>query len=223
MARTIRSFACLVPILLTPGWFPLPAAAQDSDDVPVTIKELDVEDAIREFKAFQERLGRFREEISTGRTIASETAQILDDLRRTAGPENDFNEGPILEAISSYVDGVLGKQVDLVDFLESQRYRISYYANKMASSVRPEEITLIFGTEEQNDAAIEYRVRGVAEAQQAIAGFIDQLPEGQFDRETFRPGAGMRQEDRRRIDQLVYTYQQAVSYTHLTLPTIYSV
>ena len=86
--------------------------------------------------------------------MAVETAQILEELRATASPENDYNDGPILESVASYVDGVLGKQVELVDFLESQRYRITYYANKMASSVRPEDLAVLFGTEEQNRVAI---------------------------------------------------------------------
>ena len=68
------------------------------DEVPVTIEELDVEDAIREFQQFKDRLGNFREEIGEGREIAKETSQILADLRASAGPENDFNERQILEA-----------------------------------------------------------------------------------------------------------------------------
>ena len=184
------------------------AAAQEPEDVPVTIKELDVAEAIREFQDFQRRLGEFREEISGGRALATETAQILEDLRQTAGPQNDFNEGPILEAIAGYVDGVVGKQVDLVDFLESQRYRISYYASKMASSVRPEEISVIFGTESQNTAAIGAHVRAVDAAQAEIATFIDSLPPDQFDLTTFRPMRDMSREDRRKLDRLVYAFQQ---------------
>ena len=70
-------------------------AGQDPEDVPVTIKELDVEGAIREFQEFKDRLGRYREEISEGRTVASETAQILEELRSTANEDNGFNEEPI--------------------------------------------------------------------------------------------------------------------------------
>src|SRR4029077_17833628 len=70
------------------------------EEVPVTIKEVDLGEAIREFQAFQARLGQFHDEISAGRAIARETAQILDDLRRNAAPANGFNEGPILEAVS---------------------------------------------------------------------------------------------------------------------------
>jgi hypothetical protein len=177
------------------------------DEVPVTIKELAVEEAIREFQEFQRRLDGFREQISEGRAIAEETSQILDELRKTASAENDWNEGPILEAVAGYVDGVLARQVGLVDFLESQRYRISYYANKMASSVRPEDLALLFGTEEQNDQAIGLHVQSLDEAQQAIAGYIDALPEGQFDRTNFRPTAAMPQETRQKLDTLLLVYQ----------------
>lgn len=179
-----------------------------NDDVPVTIKELDVEGAIAEFKAFQKRLGEFRSEITEGKQVAQETSQILAELRETAGPENDYNEEQILEAVSGYVDGVLGKQVELVDFLESQRYRISYYANKMASSVRPEDLAILFGSVEQNDAAIVGHVKTVDRAQRALADFVDGLPEGQFDRETFRPTRTMSRETRQQLDALLYRYQQ---------------
>ena len=70
--------------------------------------------------------------------------------------------------------------VAINDFLESQRYRISYYANKMASSVRPEDLALLFGTVEQNQAAIGTYVGAVDGAQQAVANFVDKLPPGQF-------------------------------------------
>lgn len=177
-------------------------------EVPVTIKELDVAGAIREFQDFQRRLGRFREEIGEGRTIAQETAQILEDLRQSATPENDFNEKEILSAAIAYVDAVVQKQVDLVDFLESQRYRISYYANKMASSVRPEDLALLFGTEEQNVAAIELRVRAIADARLAVADYVDSLPPGWIDPVSFRPQAEMPREARRELDRLLYRYQQ---------------
>ncbi len=188
----------------------LPAApsAQDPEKVPVTIKELDIEGAIREFKDFQRRLGKFREEIGEGRVIAKETSQILEELRGTASPDNNYNEGPILEAVVAYVDGVIVNQVELVDFLESQRYRISYYAKKMASSVRPEDIALLFGTEEQNDAAIAAHVTAQDGAQRAIADFVDSLPPDQFDPETFRPTRTMPRETRQKLDTLLYSYQQ---------------
>lgn len=191
---------------------PLPATlapAQEPEDVPVTIKELDVEEAIREFQEFQRRLGRYRDEIGEGRKLAQETAQILDELRSNAGPENDYNEGPILEAVGAYVEGVLSNQVELVDFLESQRYRISYYANKMAASVRPEQLALLFGTPAQNDAAIASHVGALDEARRTVAEFVDALPEGQFDKATFRPTRDMPRETRRQLDGLLLAYQQS--------------
>ncbi|MCP3916178.1 MAG: hypothetical protein GY711_11535 [bacterium] len=181
---------------------------QDPGEVPVTIKELDVVDAIREFKAFQERLGRYRDEIGAGREVARETSQILAELRETATVDNQYNEGPILEAVTGYVDGVLAKQVGLVDFLESQRYRISYYANKMASSVRPEDLAVLFGTEAQNDNAIRVSVAELSAAEQAVANFVDGLPPGQIDRATFRPHRSMPADTRKKLDRLLYTYQQ---------------
>ena len=59
-------------LITAPTLFALP---QDPDEVPVTIKELDVEGAITEFKNFQTKLGEFREEIGKGRSIAQETSQ----------------------------------------------------------------------------------------------------------------------------------------------------
>jgi len=179
-----------------------------SGEVPVTIKELDLASAIREFQAFQERLDSFRKEIGEGRTVARETAQILDDLRRTATPENGHNEAGILAAVTGYVDTVVQKQVELVDFLESQRYRISYYANRMASSVRPEDLALLFGTEQQNLAAIEVRVRALGGVQRELADFVDALPEGQFDRRTFQPLPGLPRSTKAELDNLLYRYQQ---------------
>lgn len=198
----------LALLAATPAPSALPEPGQDPEDVPVTIKELDVEDAIREFQQFKERLGQYREEISAGRAVAAETAQILEELRSTAGPENDYNEEEILQAVSSYVDEVLGKQVDLVDFLESQRYRITYYANKMASSVRAEDLAVLFGSAEQNEAAISARVESVDAAQRAIADFVDGLPPGVVDTDTFRPSRTMSRETRRQLDLLLYRYQE---------------
>lgn len=187
---------------------PMPSACRQDQDVPVTIKELDLAAAMREFQAFQKRLGEFREEIGEGRKIANETAQILEDLRKKASAENDYNEGPILDAVTGYVDGVIQKQVGLVDFLESQRYRITYYANKMASSVRPEDLALLFGTEEQNQGAITVRARELGDVRGEIAAFIDSLPPDQFDRQTFRPTRRMPAETRQQLDALLYRYQQ---------------
>ena len=181
---------------------------QEGEVVPVTIKEIDVAGAIREFKDFQRRLGQYRDQISKGRTIAQETAQILNELRQTASAENNYNEGPILEAVANYIDGVVDKQVGLVDFLESQRYRISYYANKMAASVRAEDLALLFGTEEQNDAAIKIRVRELDSSRRAVADFVDSLPAGQIDKDTFRPTKDMPRETKRKLDVFLYQYQQ---------------
>jgi len=183
-----------------------PRATQDGE-VPVTIKELNLEDAIAEFHDFKTRLGTYREEISKGRTIAKETTQILDELRADATEENNFNEGPILEAVGGYIDGVVAKQVALVDFLESQRYRISYYANQMAGSVRPQDLAVLFGTVAQNEAAIPIHVKRVDTSQQEIAKLVDRLPADQFDRETFRPTRAMPQETRQQLDALLYRYQ----------------
>ena len=188
---------------------PLPApVSQQEQEVPVTIKELDLAEAMREFQVFQEHLGQFREEIGEGRKIAKETAQILEDLRKKASAENEYNEGPILDAVTGYVDGVIQKQVGLVDFLESQRYRITYYANKMASSVRPEDLALLFGTEDQNQGAITLRAREVGDVRGDIADFIDALPADQFDRNTFKPTRKMAPETRQKLDGLLYRYQQ---------------
>src|SRR5262245_45512453 len=107
--------ACIV---LVPGLVPV-AVQQGETEVPVTIKELDVAGAIREFQAFQQRLDSFREVIGEGRSVAQETAQILAELRRTANAENGYNEQGILTAVAGYVDSVIHKQVELVDFLES--------------------------------------------------------------------------------------------------------
>ena len=175
--------------------------------VPVTIKELNIADAIAEFQSFKNKLGTYRDEISEGRAVAQETAQILADLRETASAENNFNEGPILAAITGYVDGVLGKQVELVDFLESQRYRISYYANQMAASVRPEDLAILFGTTAQNDVALKASVAEVDKAQQAIKAFVDGLPADQFDKRTFRPSPKMPRETRAQLDQLLARFQ----------------
>lgn len=181
---------------------------QDPAEVPVTIKELDLAAAIREFQAFQKRLGEFHAEISEGRRIARETGQILEELRQKASPENGYNEGPILAAVTGYVDGVIQKQVGLVDFLDSQRYRITYYANKMASSVRPGDLAVLFGSPEQNEGAISVRARELLQARSAIADFIDGLPADQFDRASFRATRSMPPETRQQLDALLYRYQQ---------------
>jgi hypothetical protein len=193
----------------------LPASAQEGKEVPVTIKELDLSGAIREFQDFQTRLGEFHERIGKGRQIARETAEILEDLREKASPENEYNEGPILDAVTGYVDGVIQEQVGLVDFLESQRYRITYYANQMASSVRPADLAPLFGTQEQNEVAITVRAREIGESRSAIADFIDRLPEDQFDRASFRSTRSMPPETRQQLDVLLYRYQQEKSAMEL--------
>lgn len=197
------ALACCAPALASPA----APQKEKQDEVPVTIKELDVADAIAEFQSFKKRLGTFQEEISKGRGLARETSQILDQLRSTASPENDFNEKPILAAVSGYVDNVLGAQVDLVDFLESQRYRISYYAGKMAASVRPEDLAILFGTLEQNDAALANSVANVDAASRAIKAYVDRLPKDQFDKRTFKPTSSMPRETRRELNQLLAAYQ----------------
>ena len=181
---------------------------RDDDEVTVTIKELDVAGAIAEFQSFKKRLGAYREEIGKGRELARETAQILEELRSTASPENGFNEKQILSAVGGYVDNVLGSQVELVDFLESQRYRISYYANKMAASVRPEDLAILFGTPEQNDAALTQSVKSFDTASRDIRAFVDGLPENQFDKRTFRPTSNMPRETRAELDRRLARYQQ---------------
>jgi hypothetical protein len=178
------------------------------EEVPVTIRELDVEGAIREFQDFQRRLGLYREGIGEGRQIARETSQILDELRATASAQNNWNEEPIMVAVQNYIEGVLANQVELVDFLESQRYRISHYANQMAAAVRPEDLAILFGTVEQNDQAIDAHVRSMQEAQVQVADHLDALPSGWFDRNTFQPTREMPREERRELDSKLYRYQQ---------------
>ncbi len=182
--------------------------AQERREVPVTIKELDVEEAMQEFQAFQRELDRYRGEISEGQKTAIETGQILKELRNGANDDNNYNEGKILEAVRGYIEGVVTKQVELVDFLESQRYRVSYYANQMAASIGPQNLVLLFGSEADNRVALRNRVNAVANAQQAIADFVDRLPADQFDKKTFRPLPSMPQRQRRQMDALLYRYQQ---------------
>ncbi len=187
------------------------AIAQNHADVPVTIKELQVDDALRQFQNFQDRLGQYQHQISQSRAVAQDTGDILEDLRRTATPENDFNEGPILTAVTGYVGDVLAKQVELIDFLESQRYRITYYASKMASSVQPEELALLFGTEETNQNAITDLAVKRDQAQEAIADFVDALPEGMVDPQTFRARTDMPRQTQQKLIQLLQNYQIARS------------
>ena len=199
--------AAIVALLVASPCLAAPAQEPRPQEVPVTIKELDVAGAIAEFQSFKSRLGDYREEIGKGRSIARETAQILEELRATATPENGFNEKAILTAVSGYVDGVLGAQVELVDFLESQRYRISYYAGKMAASVRPEDLAILFGTPAQNDLALKGSVQALDAASQQIKAFVDKLPPDQFDKRTFRPTQKMPRETRAQLNQRLARYQ----------------
>ena len=180
---------------------------RDDGGVPVTIEELDVAAAIAEFQTFKDRLGTYRDRISKGRSLAQETSQILAELRESASPENGFNEEPILGAIAGYVDQVLGAQVNLVDFLESQRYRITYYAGKMAASVRPEDLALLFGTLQQNDRALTASVQSVDASSQQVRAFVDKLPANWFDKRTFRATSEMPRESREELNRLVAVYQ----------------
>jgi len=190
----------------------LPAFAQSNpgdEEIEVTIKELDVRDTIKEFKKFEERLEKYRSEVSEGQKAATEIASMLDELRRTASEENGYNESEILDAIRGYVDGVVGKQAALVDFLQSQRYRISYYANRMAADVRPEDIAVLFGTERGNLAHLQVRTRQLDDAGKEIAKFIDTLPKEQFDKRTFQALPGLPAAKRRRLAQLELRYQNS--------------
>jgi hypothetical protein len=186
-----------------------PTAQDQGDEVPVTIKELDIEGAIAEFRKFQGRLEKYREDIGKGRESARETGQILEELRATATADNGWNETKILETVAGYVDTVLAKQVGLVDFLESQRYRISHYASQMASSVRPEDLALLFGTVEQNDQAIRVQVANVGAAQTQVADLVDSFPKEWIDRESFRPTRTMPADARKQLNLLLYRYQQS--------------
>lgn len=186
------------------GW--VPAGLQE---VPVTIKELDVPAMIQEFKKFEQRLERYREEVTQGQKVAADLAGMLDELRRGAPQESGVKEETILKAIRGYVDQVIGKQIELIDFLESQRFRISYYANRMAASVRPEEIEQLFGTEAGNLAQLRHWTGRVEETAAAVARFIDSLGPDEFDRQAFRPLPGLSAAKERELARLQLQYQNA--------------
>jgi hypothetical protein len=206
--RSIRGvWAPLILVALFAS--PLGAQSPGDEEIPVTIKELDVSDTIREFKRFEQRLEQYRSEVSDGQRTATEIAKMLDDLRRTATPENGMNEDAILEAIDGYVGGVVAKQAQLVDFLQSQRYRISYYANRMAQNVRPQDIAVLFGTERGNLVHLQQRTKLLADSGKEIAAFIDSLSPDEFDRKTFQPLPSLSAEKRRRLAQLELRYQNA--------------
>lgn len=208
LATLVVTTACAVVDRVLPAQGVSAPQGKPRQEVPVTIKELDVEQAMHEFQVFQKELERYRGEISAGQKTAVETAQILRELRSSASAENSHNEGKILEAIRGYVEEVVAKQVGLVDFLESQRYRVSYYANQMAASVGPRNLVLLFGSQTDNTAALRRRVGAVASSQAAIADFVDGLPANQFDKKTFRALPGMPRSTRRHLDALLYRYQQ---------------
>jgi hypothetical protein len=189
-----------------------PAATQDGSkpkEVPVTIKEVDVTEAIREFQSFERRLEEYRKAVTDGQKAATDIGDMLADLRRTAKKENNFNEKEILQAINGYVDGVVQKQADLIDFLQSQRYRITYYANKVAASVRSEDVAALFGTQEGNIRRLRNRTRGYKKASKDVAEFIDGLSSREFSRSTFQPLPGMSEAKRRKLHGLQLRYQNS--------------
>ena len=203
MMRPFSRMVLLLPVFL----LGTTAIAQERE-VPVTIKELDINEAIKEFQDFRVVLQTYQTEITESRSVAQEIGMILEDLRKTASADNDYNEAAILEAIGGYLDQVVAKQVGLVDFLESQRYRISYYAGKMASAVRPQELAMLFGTPEQNLIAIESRTRSLSKVQEEIREYVDGLEEGRFDLASFRPNPAMSSDQKRALNRLLYRYQQ---------------
>ena len=77
--------------------------------------------------------------------------------------------------------------------------------------VKPGDLAPLFGTQEQNEVAITVRAREIGEARNAIADFIDGLPEDQFDRASFRATRSMAPETRQQLDVLLYRYQQEKS------------
>jgi hypothetical protein len=186
--------------------------AQDSDkkeEIPVAIEEVDVEQAIKEFKEFESRLEKYRVAVSEGQKSASEIGTMLEELRRTATKENGFNEAEILKAIGGYVDGVVAKQSELIDFLQSQRYRISYYANKVAATVRPEDIAKLFGTRDGNLRRLRDRKRAQKDVSKEISAFIDKLSPREFSKSTFQPLPGMSAGRRRKLNELQLRFQNS--------------
>jgi len=200
-------------VLLGLGLFVLgaaPAGAQENaNEVPVEIKEVDVEEAIAEFQAFERRLEQYRKAVTEGQKAATDIGQMLAELRKSASKENNYNEKEIIGAIGGYVEGVVQKQADLIDFLQSQRYRISYYANKVAASVRPEDIQALFGSEEGNIRRLRGRTRTLKDASKEVAAFIDTLSPREFSRASFQPLPGMSQAKRAKLQQLQLRYQNA--------------
>lgn len=186
-----------------------PLLAQDKDEIPVAIEEVDITQAIKEFQEFESRLEKYRKAVSEGQKAASEIGTMLTDLRKTASKENGYNEKEILKAISGYVEGVVGKQAELIDFLQSQRYRISYYATKVAAEVRPEDIAALFGTREGNMKRLKERQQNLRGVSREVAQFVDKLSPREFSKATFQPMPGMSQAKQRRLQQLELKYQNA--------------
>ena len=186
---------------------PIAVAQEKTSEVPVEIKEVDVAEAIKEFQAFEKRLEEYRKAVSSGQKAATDISAMLADLRKGANKENNFNEKEIIAAIGGYVDGVVQKQADLIDFLQSQRYRITYYANRVAASVRSEDIAALFGTQEGNIRRLQSRTRAYKTASKDVAKFIDGLSPREFSRATFQPLPGMSETKRRKLQQLQLRYQ----------------
>ena len=187
----------------------LAGRGEAQEEIPVAIQEVDVQEAIREFKEFETRLEQYRVAVSEGQQAATEISTMLTELRSGGNAENNFNEAEILKAISGYVDGVIVKQSELIDFLQSQRYRISYYANKVAASVRPEDITALFGTREGNLRRLGERKRVLKDAGAQVAGFIDTLSPREFNKTSFQPLPGMSAAKRRKLHEMELRYQNS--------------
>lgn len=205
---------------MNPGLLPLALAAflsapqppenpaAPASEVTVTLKEIALDEAIEEFQKFQAELNSYRDEVAKGEAAAQDLAAMIAELRENAGPENEYNEIPILTALQTYIDEVIEQKVGLVDFLESQRYRISYYASKMAASVEPQDISLLFGTPDQSAKSIRSKVESVSRIQGEIRGLLDELSQNnEFSLQTFQPSPTMSRENRRRLAELEFRYQ----------------
>ncbi len=212
MRSSLSSFAFFTLLFLFPHAHAQAGSSSEAfpggDDVTVTLKEIDLEEAIQEFQKFQSELDNFREEVQKGQKTAQDIASIIKDLRVNASPENNHNEVPILNALGTYVDEVLGRKIELVDFLESQRYRIAYYATKMAASIKPQDVALLFGNPAQNELTIRRKAESVAGVEQDIRSLVDELATtNEFSKETFQPLPGMTDESRRKLAKLEFRYQ----------------
>ena len=204
MAKRIGLLAAILALLV-------PASnAQDADEeIPVAIEEVDVTQAIREFKQFEARLEKYRKAVTEGQQAAADIGDMLTELRKTATEENGHNEKEILKAINGYVDGVVGKQAELIDFLQSQRFRISYYASKVAAEVNPEDIAALFGTRDGNMKGLKTRRVNLRAASKDIAAFVDKLSPREFSKATFQSLPAMSPAKQRRLQQLELRYQNA--------------